>query len=112
MPNPKARLNDQFHEVARFKHVSFRSETTYWQWVVRFLKFHRKLAGDWRHPRDLGSKGVKPFLTYLANERDVSISTQNQALNALLFLYREVLRYRWWQGILCGCGDRPDCRRC
>lgn len=91
VPNPNARLKDQFHEVARFKHLSYRTETAYWEWVVRFLKFHRKLAGDWRHPRDLGSKGVTPFLTYLATERDVSISTQNQALNGLLFLYRGVL---------------------
>lgn len=90
-PNPKARLKDQFHEVARFKHLSTRTETTYWEWVVRFLKFHKERAGDWRHPRDLGSKGVTPFLTFLATEREVSISTQNQALNALLFLYREVL---------------------
>jgi integron integrase len=126
VPNPKARLKDQFHEVARFKHLSPRSETAYWDWVVRFLRFHRdkNLASSrpaqaqsltrpshdphpaappspiqwakggekgWVHPRDLGSKGVTPFLTYLATVRDVSISTQNQALNALLFLYREVL---------------------
>jgi integron integrase len=91
VPNPKARLQDQFHEVVRFKHLSPRSESAYWEWVVRFLKFHRERAGGWQHPRLLGSKGVTPFLTYLATERDVSISTQNQALNALLFLYREVL---------------------
>jgi len=91
VPNPKGRLKDQFHEVARFKHLSARTETAYWEWVVRFLKFHKERAGDWRHPRDLGSKGVTPFLTFLATEREVSISTQNQALNALLFLYREVL---------------------
>jgi integron integrase len=91
LPNPKVRLKDQFHEVARFRHLSPRSEATYWEWVVRFLKFHRERAGAWQHPRDLGSRGVTPFLTYLATERNVSVSTQNQALNALLFLYREVL---------------------
>ena len=91
LPNPKARLKDQFHEVARFKHLSMRSETAYWQWVVRFLKFHKERAGDWRHPRELGCRAVTPFLTWLATERDVSVSTQNQALNALLFLYRAVL---------------------
>ena len=73
LPNPKARLKDQFHEVARFKHLSPRSETAYWEWVVRFLKFHKELAGDWQHPCTLGSKGVTPFLTYLATVRDVSI---------------------------------------
>src|ERR1035441_8608799 len=81
LPNPKARLKDQFHEVARFKHLSFRSETAYWQWVVRFLKFHKERAGDWRHPRDLGSRAVTPFLTWLATERNVSVSTQNQAFD-------------------------------
>lgn len=77
--------------MARFKHLSPRTEAAYWEWVVRYLKFHKERAGDWRHPRDLGSSGVTPFLTWLATERDVSVSTQNQALNALLFLYREVL---------------------
>jgi integrase len=91
LPNPKARLKDQFHEVARFKHLSPRSQTAYREWVLRFLKFHKEQAGEWHHPRALGSKGVTPFLTHLATVRDVSISTQNQALNALLFLYREVL---------------------
>jgi len=91
LPNPKARLKDQFHEVVRFKHLSPRTERAYWEWVVRYLKFHKERAGDWRHPRDLGSKEVKPFLSWLATARDVSVSTQNQALNAMLFLYREVL---------------------
>jgi integron integrase len=91
LPNPKAKLKDQFHEVARFKHLAARTEASYWDWVVRYLKFHKGVLGGWRHPRDLGTQGVTPFLTYLATERDVAISTQNQALNALLFLYREVL---------------------
>ncbi len=91
LPNPKVRLKDQFHEVVRFKHLSPRTERAYWEWVVRYLKFHKERAGDWRHPRDLGSKEVKPFLSWLATARDVSVSTQNQALNAMLFLYREVL---------------------
>jgi hypothetical protein len=63
LPNPKARLKDQFHEVARFKHLSPRTETAYWEWVVRHLKFHKERAGDWRHPRDLGSSGVTPFVS-------------------------------------------------
>ena len=98
LPNPKARLKDQFHEVARFKHLSPRTEGAYWDWVVRYLKFHKGVIGDWRHPRDLGTRGVTPFLTYLATERDVAVSTQNQALNALLFLYREVLALPFLSG--------------
>ena len=91
LPNPKARLQDQFHEVARFRHLAVRTEEAYWDWVVRYLKYHRAVSGGWRHPKELGTTGVTPFLTHLATEREVAASTQNQALNALLFLYREVL---------------------
>jgi integron integrase len=89
-PNPKGKLREQFHEVARFKHFSLRTEGEYWGWVVRYLKYHREKSGAWRHPRDLGTTGVTPFLTDLAIQ-GVSRSTQNLALNALLFLHREVL---------------------
>lgn len=89
-PNPKAKLKDQFHEVVRFKHLSARSEETYWGWVVRFLKFHRQ-NGQWRHPRELAPVAVSAFLSHLATQRGVAAATQNQALNALVFLYREVL---------------------
>jgi integron integrase len=91
LPNPKGRLKDQFHEVARFRHFSPRTEAAYWEWVVRYLKYHRDAAGGWQHPGVLGSRGVTPFLTHLAVVRNVAASTQNQALNALLFLYRDVL---------------------
>ena len=90
LPNPKAKLKDQFHEVARFKHLSPRSEESYWGWVVRFLKFHRQ-NGQWRHPRELPPAEVSAFLSYLATERNVAAATQNQALNALVFLYRGVI---------------------
>lgn len=105
-PNPKGRLKDQFHEVARFKHLSPRTEQSYWERVVRYLKFHRQPTSDpsqegnlkgWRHPRDIGSTGVTPFLTSLAVQ-GVSRSTQNQALNALLFLHREVLEVSFVAG--------------
>ncbi len=92
LPNPKGKLQDQFHEVARFKHLSYRTEGAYWEWVVRYLKFHKERAGGWRHPRELGGRAVTPFLTHLAVARNISVSTQNQALNALVFLYREVLQ--------------------
>jgi site-specific recombinase XerD len=163
VPNPRLRLRGQFHEVARFKHLSLRSEEAYWNWVVRFLKFHRgspistkvqspksnvqcptsdiecptaNVEGEagrtpvlrehphiapafsqtdaekvgtphpdplpirptnaerekrWRHPLEMGAAEVKEFLVHLAVERRVAVATQNQALNALLFLYREVL---------------------
>ena len=90
LPNPKARLQDQFHEVARFKHLSWLTEEAYWAWVIRFLKFHRR-EGQWRHPRDLMPAEISAFLSHLAINRNVAAATQNQALNALIFLYREVL---------------------
>ena len=101
VPNPKARLRDQFHEVCRFKYFSERTETSYWQWVVRYLKFHRTQEGTrwnaslpnqgWRHPKELGGPEVAAFLSDLANRQQVAAATQAQALNALVFLYREVL---------------------
>lgn len=103
LPNPKARLREQVHEVARFKHLSWRTEETYWGWIVRYLKFQRRQvvrAGAdarpapgwvWRHPREMGAVEVREFLVHLAVERHVAEATQNQALNALVFLYREVL---------------------
>ena len=90
IPNPKARLREQFHEVMRFKYLSERTEVSYWQWVVRYLRFHR-LGKSWRHPKDLPASAVAEFLSDLANRLKVSAATQSQALNALIFLYREVL---------------------
>ncbi|MEO6148320.1 MAG: integron integrase, partial [Sulfuriferula sp.] len=66
---------------------SIRTETQYVQWIKRFILFHGK-----RHPREMGAAEVEAFLTHLAVEGSVAASTQNQALSALLFLYREVLQ--------------------
>jgi integron integrase len=86
VPNPKARLREQVHEVMRFKQFSLRTEETYWNWIRQFIFFHNK-----RHPREMGKAEIEAFLTHLAARRNVAVSTQNQALNALVFLYREVL---------------------
>jgi integron integrase len=86
VPNPKARLREQVHEVMRFKHYARRTEETYWQWMRRYILFHGK-----RHPREMGAEEVRVFLSHLATADGVSAATQNQALNALVFLYREVL---------------------
>lgn len=85
-PNPKLKLREQVREVARFQHLSLRTEQTYWEWIRRFIFFHGK-----RHPREMHAAEVRAFLVHLALERKVAASTQNQALNALVFLYREVL---------------------
>lgn len=92
--NPKARLREQFREVCRFKHLSSRTEEAYWGWVRRFLIFSKQ-DGQWRHPRDLGAAAVQAFLTDLATRGKVAASTQNQALNALVFLYAEVWERPW-----------------
>ena len=89
--SPKARLLDQLREVLRVKHYSLRTEETYVQWARRYLKFHRDAAGEWRHPRDLGAADVVAFLNHLANVEAVAAGTQNQALNAISFLYVQVL---------------------
>jgi site-specific recombinase XerD len=80
------KLLDQIRHAVRTRHYSRRTETAYVDWIRRFILFHDK-----RHPRDMGKAEVEAFLTSLAVDRNVSASTQNQALAAILFLYREVL---------------------
>ena len=80
------KLLDQLREKIRVRHYSIRTETQYVHWAKRFILFHNK-----RHPNVMGAPEVEAFLTHLAVEGNVAASTQNQALSALLFLYREVL---------------------
>jgi integron integrase len=82
----KPRLLDEVRERIRVKHYSRRTERAYVGWIRRFILFNDK-----RHPRDMGAAEVEAFLTHLAVAADVAAGTQNQALSALLFLYREVL---------------------
>jgi integron integrase len=82
----KPKLLDQVREAMRTRHYSLRTEKAYVQWIKRFIFFHKK-----RHPLEMSEAEVGQFLSALATESRVSASTQNQALNALLFLYREVL---------------------
>jgi hypothetical protein len=77
VPNPKARLREQFHEVCRFKHLSLRSEEAYWGWVVRLVKHF----GSKIHPKDLSGEQLAEFLTHLATVGQVAASTQNQAFH-------------------------------
>ncbi len=88
----KSPLLQQVRDLTRLRHMSIRTEDAYVQWIERFLRFHRQQLGEWRHPIQMGSNEVNQFLTYLATERHVAASTQNQALCALLFLFRNVLR--------------------
>ncbi len=83
----KPRLIDQVREVIRCKHYSIRTERAYIDWIRRYIFFHDK-----QHPKHLSESHINAFLTYLAVKRKVAASTQNQALCALVFLYREVLK--------------------
>jgi integron integrase len=84
---PKRKLLDQVRAVLREKHYSIHTERSYVDWIKRFILFHGK-----RHPHEMGAPEIEAFLTHLAIEQRVAASTQNQALYALLFLYREVLK--------------------
>ena len=90
--NPKAKLLDQLREVLRVKHYALRTEEAYVMWARQFLKYHRDRTGSWQHPRALGATEVGAFLNHLANAKHVAASTQNQALNAIVFLYGSVLQ--------------------
>jgi integrase len=83
---PKPKLLDQVREAIRMRHFSPRTEETYVHWIKRFIFFHNK-----RHPAEMAEPEIARFLSNLASESRVSGSTQNQALNALLFLYHYVL---------------------
>ncbi|GIV78799.1 MAG: hypothetical protein KatS3mg050_3193 [Litorilinea sp.] len=80
------KLLEQVSDALRRKHYSYRTEKSYVHWIKRFILFHHK-----RHPKDMGAAEIEAFLTHLAVTEKVSASTQNQALSALLFLYRHVL---------------------
>lgn len=80
------KLLDRVRHRLRLKHYSMRTETAYVGWIRRFIHHHGK-----RHPAEMGKADVEAFLSALAVEHDVSAATQNQALSALLFLYKEVL---------------------
>jgi integron integrase len=80
------KLLEQARDILRTKHYSYRTEETYIDWMRRYIVFHHK-----RHPGEMGAVEIQAFLTHLATERNIAASTQNQALSAVLFLYREVL---------------------
>ena len=90
------KLLDQVRAKIRFRHYSIRTEEAYVHWIKRYIFFHGK-----RHPRELGGEQVREFLTHLAVKGKVAAATQNQALAAILFLYKEVLGVElpWIDGI-------------
>ncbi|SIS24003.1 integron integrase [Aquipseudomonas alcaligenes] len=93
----KPKLLDQVREQIRLRHYSIRTEAVYLEWVKRYIRFHK-----YRHPQEMGGPEVEAFLSDLAVRRDVSASTQNQALSAILFLYKQVLQIElpWMDGVI------------
>ena len=85
-PDSSSSLLDRVHATCRRRQYSRHTEKSYRRWIIRFVRFH-----DTTHPRNLDAGGVRAFLNHLAVERNVAASTQNQALNALVFLYDHVL---------------------
>ena len=88
-PSPSPFL-EKVRGAIRVRHYSIRTEQAYLAWIRQFILFHGK-----RHPAELGDREVSAFLTYLAQKRNVAAATQNQALNALVFLYKRVLEKLW-----------------
>lgn len=86
MMQVKRKLLDIVRDKIRFKHYSMSTEKTYIYWIKHYIFYQNK-----KHPKEMGKQEIEAFLTYLAVERKVSPTTQNQAFSALLFLYREVL---------------------
>lgn len=87
-PSQPPRLLDQMRERIRTLHYSIRTEHSYVDWVKRYIWFYKGK----RHPKDMGAAEVRAFLTHLAVDLNVAAATQNQALNALVFLYKQVLQ--------------------
>jgi len=86
-PNPDLKLMNQVRQVLRYHHYAYRTEQTYCDWIVRYIR----LFGAKRHPKEMGKKEIEAFLSHLATEGKVSAATQRQALNAIIFLYKRVL---------------------
>ena len=85
-PKP-GRLMDQVRETLRFYHYAYSTEKSYVQWILRYIRFN-----DRRHPKEMGKPEIERFLSHLAINRNVSASTQNQAFNAIIFLYKVVIK--------------------
>jgi len=85
------KLLEQYEAACKVRRLAPRTIQTYRRWVEEYLRFHHHRTGRWIHPMEMGEKEVEAFLTHLAVNRRSAASTQNQALGAILFLYRHVL---------------------
>jgi site-specific recombinase XerD len=104
MDIPPVRLLDRVRQCIRLKGYSIRTEKSYVSWIKRFILFHDK-----RHPKDMGKPEIEAFLTHLVIKRNVASSTQNQAFNAILFLYNHALNVDILQYINLLRSKKPVC---
>ncbi len=81
------KLLDQVRNSLRQRNYSYRTEKTYIGWIKRYILFHNK-----KHPKEMGEKEIGEYLTYLAVQKKVAPSTQNQALNSIIYLYKHILK--------------------
>ena len=86
-PDPDLKLMDQTRQVLQYYHYAYRTEQIYCDWIVRYIKFFNSQ----KHPKDMGKRDIEMFLSHLATKENVAASTQHQALNAIIFLYKQVL---------------------
>jgi site-specific recombinase XerD len=86
-PDPELKLMEQVRQVLRYHHYAYRTEQTYCNWIVRFLKFYQFKV----HPREMGKEQIEAYLSHLAVQQNVAAATRRQALNAIMFLFQEVL---------------------
>ena len=86
MEKTSKKLLDRVRDLIRLKHYSIRTEKAYISWIKRYIFFH-----NIRHPKDMGKSEIEAFLSHLAVDLNVAASSQDQAFNALLFLYRDIL---------------------
>lgn len=86
-PDPELRLMEQVRQVLRYHHYAYRTEQTYCDWIMRYIRYH----GGKTHPRNMGKRQIEAFLSHLAVQQNVAAATQRQALNAIVFLYKRVL---------------------
>ena len=109
VPPRSAKLLDQVRERVRYTHHSLQTEKVYVYWAKAYVLWVARSGGSFRHPREMGQAEVEGFLTMLANEKRVAPATHRQALNALLFLYRQMLGLElpWMQQI----GRPPERKR-
>ena len=97
-----ARLMDQVREVLRYHHYALRTEESYIRWILAYIRFHGR-----KHPKDMGKEHIEAFLTHMAVNKNYAAATQNLALNAIVFLYKQVLGLEITEDLVAARSKKP-----